>query len=135
MKALEEVINMYDSNILWGDLSPQFRGYQLSNTGLVRSLKFPNKYRFGAYIEAKKDGIYQLSDNNNRPTRVSINDLDSIVKTTGGYRIPSQYVQNKNTRNPIMASKSNYIEKRDKIKSEKHSLNEKVSLHFNIIDE
>ena len=137
LRPIEQVINVNDPSILWGDLSPLYRGYQLSNTGVVRSFKFNNKYIFGTLITSKprhKD-IYTLSDECNRRVDVTINELKNIVKRNGGYTIPTIYKINK-SRSPILASKSTYMDKRDTIISQQNSLlNEKVSLKLNITGE
>ena len=131
MKALQEVIDITKTNILWGDLSPQYKGYQISNTGIVRSMKFFNKYPYGVFIEPKKNDVYELSNSTNQRVTVSRNELFEIVRQNGGFRI-STFSKDTHSRNPVMGSKSNYIKKRE---SKLPELKQKVSLNLRIIDE
>ena len=138
MTPIQELESLFNNpNILWGDLSPQFRGYQLSNNGAVRSFKFYKKNPYGTLVVPKKlyPRIYSLSNENNQKVDVTLNELDEIVKKNGGYRIHTNQTIISRPRNPIMSSKSEYIERRDKINSEKNSLKEKVSLKLNLINE
>ena len=79
MTPLQNVININDPSILWGDLSPLYRGYQLSNTGLVRSMKFFHKFHYGVLIDQRKDGTYELSNSSNQRVLVSIDELKIIA--------------------------------------------------------
>ena len=130
MIPVQNVIRESD-NIFWGDLSPQFRGYQLSNTGLVRSLKFGNKFHFGVIIQQRKDGSYELSNDSNQRVIITVDELQKIVNQNGGYTYPTYIVPN-NNRNPICTSKSAYMNKNYNFNS---GLQEKVSLHLTITDE
>lgn len=135
MVSIERKIYVYDPSIRWGELAPQYRGYQLSNTGLVRSLKFPKKFPYGGYVEPDVHGLYELSGETNKREKVSIDILQSIVKQNGGYTIPTSVAYTTHNRNPIMSSKSQYIERRDRINTERNPLNERVSLKLNLINE
>lgn len=74
---VEMYIDPYNTSILWYYI-PGFNGYEISNTGIVRSMKHYKKYPFGILIRPRetKDPIdlftkfygeltYELSDNNN----------------------------------------------------------------------
>lgn len=76
---IETILNINDDSILWYAIDG-FNGYELSTTGIIRSMKHYKKYPFGIYIKPKSiskyNVIYELSDNNNK--RVSIN-KDNII--------------------------------------------------------
>lgn len=74
---IQNYINPYDTTIWWYYI-PGFNGYEISNTGIVRSMKHYRKYPFGILIRPKEtndpidlftkyyeDLSYELSDNNN----------------------------------------------------------------------
>lgn len=135
-KKVESIINVYDQRVTWAMLAPDYKGYELSNTGLVRSLKFPNKYAFGYIVEPDKNGLYELSNSLNKRVSVSMEDLINVVKKNNiGYNIPTCYI-NKNSRNPILSSKSDYMKNRFKNKNEQtDTLHQMVETKFSIIDE
>lgn len=89
---VQNYINIYDSNILWYYI-PGFNGYEISSTGIVRSMKHFRKYPYGMIIRPKeiKDPIelfvnnypeltYVLSDNNNERQVVTRTELINLAR-------------------------------------------------------
>ena len=77
LARVEEFIYPYDQNIWWFYI-PGFNGYEISNTGIIRSMKHYKRYPFGIIIRPKEvkearelflnsypELTYELSDNNN----------------------------------------------------------------------
>lgn len=64
----------YDDDQLWYRI-PDFNGYEISNKGMVRSLKFTGRFPFGTIIDPKPSGkyfgMYEMSNNNNTRVMVS----------------------------------------------------------------
>ena len=50
---VQNFINPYDQNIWWYYI-PGFNGYEISNTGIVRSMKHYKKYPFGILIKPRE---------------------------------------------------------------------------------
>lgn len=74
---IQQFIDPYTSDIWWYYI-PGFNGYEISNTGIVRSMKHYRKYPFGILIRPREtrdpmdlfvknydELTYELSDNNN----------------------------------------------------------------------
>lgn len=74
---VQQYIDPYTSDLWWYYI-PGFNGYEISNTGIVRSMKHFRKYPFGILIRPREvsnpldlftksydDLTYELSDNNN----------------------------------------------------------------------
>lgn len=75
---IQNYIDPNNSSILWYYI-PGFNGYEISNTGIIRSMKHYKKYPFGMLIRPREvndpielftkqfnDLTYELSDNNNK---------------------------------------------------------------------
>ena len=90
---VENFINPMDPNILWYYI-PGFNGYEISNTGIVRSMKHYKKYPFGILIKPKEinniielftiaynDLTYELSDNNNERKVVKRSTLQYLASS------------------------------------------------------
>jgi len=123
---IENAIDIYNPNILWADLSPQYPGYQLSNTGIIRSMKFYKKYPFGILLEAGNN-IYKLSNSLNQVEQVNINDL---IKIRREYTI-STICTNPYSRNPLITSQSDRMKKKIDMQKE---LQKPSGFHFKTID-
>lgn len=123
---IETIINIYDTSILWSDLGPQYKGYQLSNTGIIRSMKFPKKYPYGILLNTK-DNIAKLSNSLNQTEQVDIETLRSKIQL---YNIPTYYI-NTNSRNPLITSQSNRMKKK---REEVTDLQKPSGFHFKIIN-
>lgn len=98
--AVENVFDIYNDDQIWYRIKG-FRGYEISNKGVIRSLKHFKKYPYGIIIQpvnVKKD-IFVLSDNNNvrkRMNRVEIYKLrdeqwvSSTCNISGGLQSRTQ---------------------------------------------
>ena len=88
---VQNYINPYDINIWWYYI-PGFNGYEISNTGIVRSMKHFRKYPFGIVIKPKEvtnvlqlfteqfdDLTYELSDNYNRRQSIKRSELFKLA--------------------------------------------------------
>ncbi len=126
---IETVLDIYNPNILWADLGPHFKGYQISNTGIIRSMKFYKKHPYGILINPTSNGTVKLSNSVNQSEQVSVSDLLNIVKTNG-YNIAT-YNTYCRSRNPLITSRSDIMMK--KITS-KDSLKQPSGFHFKTIN-
>ena len=94
--AIEDVLNIYDDRVWY--YIPGFNGYELSNDGIVRSMKHYRVYPFGILIRPKtykgqvihpQDPSYELSNDNNERVTVLRSQLAYLAKTnpyhTPGY--------------------------------------------------
>lgn len=84
---IETVVNVNDPNLWWFKI-PGFNGYEISNTGLVRSMKHFKKYPYGLLIKPRErktnpnpDPSYELSDNNNVRQVVRLSQLQHLART------------------------------------------------------
>jgi hypothetical protein len=88
---VQNYINPYDMNIWWYYI-PGFNGYEISNTGIVRSMKHFKKYPFGMIIKPKEvvdvlqlfteqydDLTYELSDNYNRRQTIKRSEIINLA--------------------------------------------------------
>ena len=124
---IETVVNIYDQNIKWAELGPDFNGYQISTTGLIRSMKFYKKYPYGILIEPDKSGNVKLSNSLNQVEQVNIN--DELKKARfWRYNTCDTYIR---SRNPVISSKSKYL--KDK-KANLNELKKPSGFHFTTID-
>ena len=121
-----EYLGIYD-NLMWCDLAPQYPGYQLSNTGIIRSMKFYKKYPYGIIIESN-NGIVKISNSLNQTEQINIEDL---MKRYTNFNIPTSCIYH-GFRNPIITSKSNHMKKKLEYKNE---LQKPSGFHFKIIDQ
>lgn len=94
---VERYINPLSQDILWYYI-PGFNGYEISNTGIVRSMKHYKKYPYGILIRPREvsdplelftkvfdDLIYELSDNNNKRQVVRRSELQYLASTNPYY--------------------------------------------------
>ena len=128
-KPIESVINIYDPSILWADLSPQYNGYQISNTGLVRSMKFFKKYPFGILLEPE-NGKIKISNSLNQVEQVDVLEIYNSMHKSA-FNIPSNSTYTR-SRNPLMTSQSKIIIDKQKWKDE---LKKPSGFHFKILGE
>lgn len=104
---VEKYINPYDYNILWANLDPEYRGYQLSTTGHIRSLKFKDRYPFGTLVLPDKQGRFKLSNSVNKRILVPYSILADIANKNG-FHYTTNMVPKWSSRNPICTSESDY---------------------------
>ena len=90
---VQQYIDPYNSDLWWYYI-PGFNGYEISNTGIVRSMKHFRKYPFGILIKPREiknpidlftkqynELTYELSDNNNERQVVKRSDLLNLVSS------------------------------------------------------
>lgn len=135
---VQSVMNVYDQSVLWYGIEG-YRGYEVSTTHLIRSMKHFNKYPFGILIKPKKDRdgniihpedpIYELSDNNNERQTLSLSQILYIVNNT-----PDQPGYPRYT---IVTNQASRTQRAFTRKSPKHSLdnNEIIYPQFTVIKE
>ena len=83
-----------NSSDLWWYYIPGFNGYEISNTGIVRSMKHFRKYPFGILIKPREidnpidlftkqyiELTYELSDNNNERQIIKRSELLSLASS------------------------------------------------------
>lgn len=88
---VQNYIDVRNPQILWYCI-PGFNGYELSNIGIVRSMKHHRKYPFGMIIKPKEVGdvielftkqfselTYELTNNNNERKIVTRTQLNQLV--------------------------------------------------------
>ena len=126
---IESVVNIYDPNIVWAELGPDYNGYQISNIGLVRSMKFFKKYPYGILLEPT-NGTLKISNSLNQTVQVDIIKIFGSMKSTD-FIVPtcSTYTR---SRNPFITSQSKRMQ--DKIKS-RDILKRPSGFHFTTIDQ
>lgn len=128
-KPIESVVNIYDTSILWADLGPQYNGYQISNTGLVRSMKFFKKYPFGILLEPE-NGKIKISNSLNQIEQVDVlNIYNSLSRSSFNIPTNSTYTR---SRNPFITSQSKTMIDKQKYKDE---LKKPSGFHFKILGE
>lgn len=79
---IEDVLDVFDTNRLWYYI-PGFRGYEISNDNIIRSMKHYRAYPYGILIKPVKsepygsscDPLYELSDDNNKRQRIRLSQL------------------------------------------------------------
>lgn len=123
---IESVLDIYDNRILWADLGPHFKGYQISNTGIIRSMKFYKRYPYGTLVSITNSTV-RLSNSLNQIEQVSMNDLCNNKYI---FNIPTYYTD-PSSRNPIITSKSKIMT--NKIKN-RDLLKQPSGFHFKVID-
>lgn len=119
---VERYIDPRNTNILWYYI-PGFNGYEISNTGIVRSMKHHRKYPFGILIKPRevKDPIelftknfieltYELSDDYNERHIITRSELLSLaannkIKVNGYPRLT--IIADNSSRNPRCFKKYN----------------------------
>jgi len=74
--SVENVFDIYNDDQIWYRIKG-FRGYEISNKGVIRSLKHFKKYPYGILIQPvnEKKDIFVLSDNNNVRKRLNRNEI------------------------------------------------------------
>lgn len=82
---IESVIDVNDPNVWWFYI-PGFNGYEISNTGLVRSMKHFKKYPYGILIKTRnkireQDPSFELSDNNNERVIIRLSQLQHLARS------------------------------------------------------
>ena len=127
-KPIESVINIYDPNIVWAELGPDYKGYQISNTGLVRSMKFFKKYPYGILLEPT-NGIVKISNSLNQTIQVDIMNIFNSKKKSD-FVIPT-YSTYTRSRNPLITSKSKIMKDKKKYND---ILKQPSGFHFTTID-
>ena len=128
---IESVININNPSISWAEISPTYNGYQISNTGLIRSMKFYKKYPYGILISPDKNGKVKLSNSLNQVEQVDIKDIIANIRY---FNIPTYYTD-PNSRNPLITSQSNVIKKKIEYQKElKTELQKPSGFHFKTID-
>lgn len=80
MIAVDKVIDIRDSNILWFRI-PGFPGYEISNNNYVRSFKSRKKYPFGTLVKWDNKGNISLTNHNNQRVKLSLSDIWETVKS------------------------------------------------------
>ena len=106
--AIENVVPIYDPAIKGCDLGKQYKGYEISNTGILRSMKFFKAYPFGILINPDRNGMYELSDYCNRRVKLTMGDIMNLCKGRP-YNIETSYTCMHSSRNNIIGSKSEYL--------------------------
>lgn len=104
MLAVEEVVNIYDTNILWFRI-PGFPGYEISNVNLVRSFKSRKKHPFGTLVKWDKNSI-TLSNNNNIRVKLTLKEIWDTVNSQSITPVHTTEVQN-TSRNPMCCIDTN----------------------------
>lgn len=78
---IESVFDIYNDDQMWNPIVG-FKGYEVSNKGFVRSLKFFNDYPYGILLSpCNKNNDYILSDNHNVRRKVNIDDIYKMRDT------------------------------------------------------
>ena len=75
---LSSIFNVYNDPQLWYDI-PGFNGYEMSDYGLVRSMKHFQRYPFGMLIRFDDKENYILSNSYNNRLRIPRKDLWDLV--------------------------------------------------------
>ena len=88
---VQNYIDPNNQDILWYYI-PGFNGYEISNIGIIRSMKHHKKYPFGMIIKPKEvnniielftkqfdDLTYELSDNNNKRQIVKVSEIKQLA--------------------------------------------------------
>lgn len=106
----ERVVNLYDPSILWYKIN-NFPGYEISNTGYLRSFKSAKKYPYGIILQYNhSDGDYfVLTDSNNGRYKLTYqyiweNLLDRANHPVFGYMVQTKC---RNSRFGILPNKPN----------------------------
>lgn len=102
MHGLEEFIDPYDNGILWYPI-PGFRGYEYNFTlKSIRSLKNLSRFPYGCLLKSTNNKEYTLTDNNNCRVKISINDIEKIIKNNPAvipvYTYQVNYFNRRNSR-------------------------------------
>lgn len=108
--SIESILDIYNPNIVWFPLSDEYKGYEYSNTGIMRSMKFYKKYPYGIQIKPDKDLNFELSNCFNQRVKIYYKDLPLDYNN---FR-PTIY-SDRFGRNPIITSKSYTITKNKKV--------------------
>ena len=90
--GIEDYIDPLSQNILWYYI-PGFNGYEISNTGIVRSMKHYKRYPYGMLIRPKEisnplelftksfpELTYELSNNNNERKIIKRSELQYLAQ-------------------------------------------------------
>ena len=89
---VEDYINPSNTNIFWYYI-PGYNGYEISNTGILRSMKHYKKYPYGLLVKPKEvkdireifvnniDFTYEISNNNNERVVVNRSTLWNLSQT------------------------------------------------------
>lgn len=106
MVAVDKVINIYDSRILWFRI-PGFPGYEISNTHhYVRSFKSRKRYPYGTLVQwaGKNRDYIVLTNSNNQRVKLTLDDILKLTHGQIGYK--TFEVQN-TSRNPLCGIDTN----------------------------
>lgn len=123
---IETVVDINDKSIRWADLYP-YNGYQISITGLIRSMKFYKKYPYGILIEPDKNGNIKISNSLNQVEQVNVNDEFRKAREWR-YNTCDTYIY---SRNPLITSQSDHMKNKANYKKE---LQKPSGFHFKTID-
>lgn len=127
---IETVVDIRDMSIRWADMLP-YNGYQISTTGLVRSMKFYKKYPYGILITPDKNGNIKISNSLNQVTQVNIKDELNKARVWC-YHTYDTYTR---SRNPLITSQSKIVIGRIKnARKVKEELQKPSGFHFKTID-
>ena len=99
LTPVETVVDINRQDILWYEI-PGYRGYELSNTGLVRSMKHYKRYPYGIILEKQDKDIYVLSNADNQRVRVSMAEIVNLVKNDPHRYAKYTFQVNRASRNP-----------------------------------
>lgn len=99
---VEDMINVFDNTRYWMYI-PGFNGYEVSNDGIIRSMKHYVKYPCGILIKPVNrkpykdscDPLYELSDDNNKRQRIRLSSIMHLA-------LESQYTAPGYPRSTIM---------------------------------
>ena len=105
MLGVEQVIDIYDKNIIWFRI-PGYPGYEISNTNYIRSFKSRKKYPYGTLVKWDKKGNVIISNSNNIRVKLSIEEIWSIVKHNPEVIVNTIDTQN-TSRNPFCTVNTN----------------------------
>jgi len=83
---IETVLSFYDDRYFY--YIPGFNGYEVSNDGIVRSMKHYKKYPFGILIKPRKnkkgivdqDPVYELSNNQNERVSIRLSQIMQLAR-------------------------------------------------------
>ena len=127
MVSIDSIMDIYDTRFMWYPLGDYYRGYEYSNTGLLRSMKFKNRFPFGVLIKPNKDGVYELSNSYNERKKVTTAEILEMIK---GQTPIYTFQRNQLTRNPLITSRSTTMKYKQKAKEFDKT---PKPAHFNII--
>ena len=108
MVSVDQVINIYDPNILWYRI-PGFPGYEICKTTyMVRSFKSRKKYPYGTLVKWNKNQTITLTNHNNQRVNLTFDDIIRIVDEAK--ELPNKTIEVQGTsRNPLSCIDTNAV--------------------------